>query len=310
MSRQYGYSFIVSDSKYGKDTEDYIKKTISEIAPIYWAYICHDKESYNEHDASIHRMELQRNWAEGFQGKEKYASVNEYIDERMKLFPAIGNKKESSWQIVFITDKSYDCYSLSKKYGLSNLIFMSDKLSIMEELKRLTGEDNMSRNLGRHQYQTDEVKANFDWREYIQNVEKNSKWEHIKRGFDPATIFSVCLFTFFIVCAVKLVVHTNKNNQWIISAIIGGIGLIYCVLNYLAVRRGEKENRHVSGMPFLGAIHLLVAGLISPCKYLALLCVLDYPIGSTLLSALKHGSKGVKPDDNTDSDANKLKEDK
>lgn len=72
-----------------------------------------------------------------------------------------------------------------------------------------------------------------------------------------------------------------KMHPWVFPAILGGIGIFYLVLNIgadLTSRKLQKEgqDRHVSGIPFLGGIHLLIAGLISPCKWLALLCVLDF----------------------------------
>ena len=67
-----------------------------------------------------------------------------------------------------------------------------------------------------------------------------------------------------------------KEHPWVFPVIIGGIGLFYVFLNIMAIRASKKANRFVSGVPLLGFIHLLVAGLISPCKWLAFLCVLDF----------------------------------
>lgn len=69
--------------------------------------------------------------------------------------------------------------------------------------------------------------------------------------------------------------------------LFGGIGLFYLVFNIGAIltsRKLQKEgsDHHVSGIPFLGGIHILIAGLISPIKWLALLCVLDYTFWSFL----------------------------
>ena len=72
-----------------------------------------------------------------------------------------------------------------------------------------------------------------------------------------------------------------KQHPWVFPIIIGVIGFLYITLNICANVESKKiqargEDRHVSGIPFLGGIHLLIAGLISPCKWLALLSVLDY----------------------------------
>jgi len=76
-------------------------------------------------------------------------------------------------------------------------------------------------------------------------------------------------------------------HPWIFPAILGGIGLFWLVFNIgalLTSRKLQKEgsDHHVSGIPFLGGIHILIAGLISPIKWLALLCVLDYTFWSFL----------------------------
>lgn len=78
-----------------------------------------------------------------------------------------------------------------------------------------------------------------------------------------------------------------KMHPWVFPGIIGGIGLLYLIINVAAgieSKRMQKKgsDHHVSGIPFLGGIHLLIAGLISPCKWLAFLCVLDYTFWSFL----------------------------
>ena len=66
-----------------------------------------------------------------------------------------------------------------------------------------------------------------------------------------------------------------------------GIGLLYLIINIGAIVESKKmqsrgEDHHVSGVPFLGGIHFLIAGLICPIKWLAILCVLDYTFLSFL----------------------------
>ena len=72
-----------------------------------------------------------------------------------------------------------------------------------------------------------------------------------------------------------------KMHPWVFPAIIGGIGILYLIINIGAVIETKKiqsngSDHHISGIPLLGGIHLLIAGLISPVKWLAILCVLDY----------------------------------
>ena len=93
-------------------------------------------------------------------------------------------------------------------------------------------------------------------------------------------------------------------HPWVFPAILGGIGIFYLVLNIgadLTSRKLQKEgqDRHVSGIPFLGGIHLLIAGLISPCKWLALLCVLDFTFWEFLYAVfIYRGNDKPKDDQN------------
>ncbi|MBP5553977.1 MAG: hypothetical protein J6X94_03800 [Lachnospiraceae bacterium] len=78
-----------------------------------------------------------------------------------------------------------------------------------------------------------------------------------------------------------------KMHPWVFPIIIGGIGILYLILNIGAIVETKKiqakgSDHHISGIPFLGGIHLLIAGLISPIKWLSLLCVLDYTFWSFL----------------------------
>ena len=78
-----------------------------------------------------------------------------------------------------------------------------------------------------------------------------------------------------------------KMHPWVFPIIIGGIGILYLIINIGAIIETKKNqakgsDHHISGIPFLGGIHLLIAGLISPIKWLALFCVLDYTLWSFL----------------------------
>lgn len=71
--------------------------------------------------------------------------------------------------------------------------------------------------------------------------------------------------------------------------IVEAIGVLWILLNLNAIRISKKQKRHVSGIPFIGGIHLLLAGLLSPCKWLALLCLLDYSIWGFIYSVCIRG---------------------
>ena len=72
-----------------------------------------------------------------------------------------------------------------------------------------------------------------------------------------------------------------KMHPWVFPAILCAIGILYILINIGAAIETKKIqakgiDHHVSGIPLLGGIHLLIAGLISPIKWLALLSLLDY----------------------------------
>lgn len=285
-AKEKGYFWIIDNAD-----DSAIKKALEHNEITKWAYILHDKDVYNEHDLEIRRLECQRIWAEGFEGQDKYNSVDEYIENQLNRPPHLGDKKDALWQGVCITDKAYTNSEVEKWFGISDVStrFLSDSLYISDSLKALTNEDDFSRHLEKHIYDPSEVHANFDYREYISSAEKNRKWELTKRNFDPAMLLGMLFISFIIVCAVKL--GSTSNHPWILSGIVAGIGVLYLVLNYMAIQKGKRENRFISGIPFIGGIHLLIAGILSPCKWLALLCIMDFSIWNFLSGILGDGSK-------------------
>ncbi len=85
-----------------------------------------------------------------------------------------------------------------------------------------------------------------------------------------------------------------KMHPWVFPAIFGGIGILYLMINIGAALETRKIQRagsdhHVSGIPILGGIHFFIAGLISPCKWLALLGLLDYTFLYILYSKIVVG---------------------
>ena len=78
-----------------------------------------------------------------------------------------------------------------------------------------------------------------------------------------------------------------ENHPWVFPIIIGSIGVLYLIYNIGTIIETKRiqakgSDHHISGIPFLGGVHLLIAGLISPIKWLALFCVLDYTFWSFL----------------------------
>lgn len=108
-----------------------------------------------------------------------------------------------------------------------------------------------------------------------------------------------------------------KQHPWVFPIILGLIGISYIALNIGALLESKKmhergEDHHVSGIPFLGGIHLIIAGLISPCKWLALTGLLDYSLLMFLYEMVFMGlvtrkSRNSKNSDNSDKSDNDSK---
>ena len=102
-----------------------------------------------------------------------------------------------------------------------------------------------------------------------------------------------------------------KMHPWAMPAAVGAIGILYLVLNVSAAIATKKiqakgVDHHYSGIPLLGGIHLLIAGLISPCKWLALLCVLDYTFWGFLYAVLFDGRGDAPAENEKDDDGTAL----
>ena len=93
-----------------------------------------------------------------------------------------------------------------------------------------------------------------------------------------------------------------KMNPWVLPAIFGSIGLLYLVLGLFMLFGKNDTDRSVSGVPFLGGIHFLIAGLISPCKWLALLCILDYAVIGAVYKRINPGAYKKERNNNHEND--------
>ena len=70
------------------------------------------------------------------------------------------------------------------------------------------------------------------------------------------------------------------RSLWILAGIVAAIGVFFLTVTYLTLYQAHKKKDTgeytPSGVPCAGGICLILAGLISPCKWLALLGLLDY----------------------------------
>ena len=169
--KYYILNFI--DGERGDDSEAFIKAAVEHEQILYWAYVLHDKEFYNQHDMGSRYYGAQYCWADGFQGQEKYSSMQAYLDEQMSLPPYVGDKKEDRWYIFLIADGSVRDEDISDWFGMPNKYYLrnvTDAASVKDALESLTNEDHLSVSFERHRYSDDEVKSNFDFRKYMAEI--------------------------------------------------------------------------------------------------------------------------------------------
>ncbi len=81
--------------------------------------------------------------------------------------------------------------------------------------------------------------------------------------------------------------HALNLSEWIPCIAIGAIGLFFLVLTYAAIILSKQKGRFISGFPCVGGILIFIAFMVSPCKWLCVLCILDYGIWMLPYSLIK-----------------------
>mgnify|MGYP004509563551 CR=1 FL=1 len=67
-------------------------------------------------------------------------------------------------------------------------------------------------------------------------------------------------------------------HEWILTVILGAIGVFLIAVSYAALYMSKKHGRFISGVPLVGGIFVAAAFLLSPIKWLALLCLIDFSV--------------------------------
>ena len=75
---------------------------------------------------------------------------------------------------------------------------------------------------------------------------------------------------------------------WTPCILISGIGFLLLALTYGARIASKRSGKYVSGTPCFGGLLIALGFLLSPCKWLALLGLLDYGFWELGLSCVKH----------------------
>lgn len=81
-------------------------------------------------------------------------------------------------------------------------------------------------------------------------------------------------------------------EMWTTDGIIWAIGIFFWFVTYVGAPMASKRSGHyVSGVPGAAFITFLIAGLLSPIKWLALLCFLDFSIVQFVFSSIINSIK-------------------
>ncbi len=93
-------------------------------------------------------------------------------------------------------------------------------------------------------------------------------------------------------------------NQWTLPIIGFALGLLFWGITYIgAPLESKKRGRYVSGVPGVAFVCFLIAGLLSPIKWLAFLCLLDISITFLPFYLLKRYIKKKKQLEGTEEDS-------
>lgn len=81
----------------------------------------------------------------------------------------------------------------------------------------------------------------------------------------------------------------------IVDGIIWLVGILWWIATYIgAPLESKKKGYHVSGFPGLAFLHFLVAGLLSPYKWLAVTALLDISVTCLPIFLIKEKKKDKK----------------
>lgn len=65
------------------------------------------------------------------------------------------------------------------------------------------------------------------------------------------------------------------STKWVAAGILVAIGALFLFMTYGAMISSKRHNTHISGVPLVGGLFVLVGFLLSPVKWLALLALID-----------------------------------
>lgn len=73
--------------------------------------------------------------------------------------------------------------------------------------------------------------------------------------------------------------NVNNTQMWIVAGLLWAIGAAAWIMTYILVPiKAKKKGKNISGIPGVAFVLFLIAGLLSPYKLLALLCLIDFSV--------------------------------
>lgn len=70
-----------------------------------------------------------------------------------------------------------------------------------------------------------------------------------------------------------------EMSDWLMSIFAFAGGLLFWVITYIAAPiESKRKGKHVSGLPGVAFVLFLLGGLLSPIKWLAFTCLLDFSV--------------------------------
>lgn len=151
--------------------EAVIKKALEHRIIKKYAYIKHDKDVYSEADEKADRSRLKNEYNDLTKEQKEQISEMSYIEQN--LIKRQGQTKPVHWHILLKCDNNIELDDIARYFNIpSNYVDLPKgrgNNAFYDCLEYLTHESPAQQALGKHLYADDEVKANFNWREELNN---------------------------------------------------------------------------------------------------------------------------------------------
>jgi len=159
-------------------TEKQIENLISHRTIKEWAYVYHDKDTYDEED-ELEDFERCKREYEALPDEEKALQLlDAYLEEHHRK--KRGALKPPHWHIIARTDRNEDLHKIAEWLGVWEQYIeiphmrrgeKDGKITFVDCLRYLTHESEKEQELGKYRYPDEVVKSNLDWRKRIEETD-------------------------------------------------------------------------------------------------------------------------------------------